>query len=87
MIKWESYKTNIQVKPIDKGKIIGNTAKYYLYGEVVGVGSEVKDIKVGDMVGYTIFGVEEILEADGTKTFYLQDNPDFILAISKKNEA
>ena len=83
-MNWQPYKTNIQVVPVSKEKVIGDTAKFRLYGEVVAVGSEVKDIKVGDTIGYTIFGVEDITEADGTKIFYLQDNPDFILAVSRK---
>lgn len=82
---WKAYGNNIQVAPISKEKIIGDTAKYYLYGHVLSVGEEVKNIKVGDEIAWTLWGLKEILQADGTKHYFVQDNPDFILGIINKN--
>ena len=82
---WLPYKNNILIAPKSKEKIIGDTAKYYLYGEVLDVGSEVKDIKKGDIIAYTLWGLNEILEANGTKHYLIQDNPDFILAVRHEN--
>lgn len=81
---WKAYKNNILVKPKDKNKIIGNTEMFYLFGEVLDVGSEVKDIKKGDTIGFTKWGVSKIVMEDGQEHFFVQDNPDFILGI--KNE-
>ncbi len=83
---WIAYGNNIEIIPESKNKVIGDTSKYYLFGKVASVGQLVKDIEVGDTIGYTLWGLNEILESNGTKHFYIQDNPDFILAI-KKNVA
>lgn len=81
---FKPYRNNVLIKPASKGKIVGDTAMYYLYGEVLAVGEDVKNIKVGDTIGYTLWGLSEILEADGTKHFYVKDDPKFILGISSK---
>lgn len=81
MNKWKAYGNNILVKPAEKNKIIGDTSKYYLYGEVLSIGNDVKDISVGDTIGYTMWGITEIVMADGIKHFFVQDTPDFILGI------
>lgn len=78
---WLPYKTNILIEPEDKNKIIGNTQTKYLYGKVLAVGSEVKDIKVGDTIGYTMWGINKIVMADEKEHYFLQENPEFILGI------
>lgn len=98
MNKYKPYGTNILVKPASKNKVIGDTSKFYLFGEVLGVGEKVgtfrfllwnfkrKDaIKVGDTIGYTLWGLNKIIEADGTEHFFVQDNPDFILGVMKND--
>ena len=86
MNNWKAYKTNIKIEPESKHKIIGDTSKYYLFGKVLDVGSEVKDIKVGDTIGYTLWGLTEIVEADGSKHFFVKDDADFILAVKQNEE-
>lgn len=87
MNKFLPYKKNILIFPQSRNKIIGDTSKFYLFGEVLAVGSEVsKEIEVGDTIGYTLWGLTEILEADGNKHYFIQDSSDFILGVSKKNE-
>ena len=77
-----AYKTNIKIQPESKNKIIGDTSKFYLYGKVLEVGSEVsKEIKVGDTLEYTQWGVNKVIRADGTEHFYILDNPEFILNV------
>jgi hypothetical protein len=80
-MKFKAYKTNIEVLPVSKNKIIGNTAKNYLYGEVISIGEEVKSIKVGDIIGYTLWGLTEIEQDNGEKQLFVKDDPDFILGI------
>jgi co-chaperonin GroES (HSP10) len=80
-MSWKPYKTNILIEPQDKNKVIGDTQTKYLYGKVLAVGSEVKDIKVGDTLGYTMWGTNKIVMADGKEHYFLQDNSEFILGI------
>ena len=84
MNKYKPFGSNILIKPVSKDKVIGDTAKYYLFGEVIDIGDEVKNIKVGDTIGYTLWGLKEILEADGTKHFFVKEDPAFILGILQK---
>jgi hypothetical protein len=85
--KWQAYGNNVEVLPVSKEKVIGNTQKYYLLGTVVSKGDKVStDIEIGDVLGYTLWGVNKIEDANGEEHFYIQDNPDFILAVLK-NEA
>ena len=84
-MQWQPYKTNILIEPADKNKVIGNTQTKYLYGKVLAVGSEVKDIKVGDTLGYTMWGTNKIVMADGKEHYFLQDNSEFILGILKND--
>ncbi len=79
---FKPYKNNILIKPKDKEKIIGNTATKYLYGEVLDIGSDVKNITIGDTIGYTQWGINKIITADNEEHFFVQDNPDFILGTS-----
>lgn len=86
--KFEPYKTNILIKPAKKDLVLSsntNAPKYWLYGEVIGVGSEVKDIHVGDIVGYDKFGIKDV-DKDGEKTFFIEDNSQFILGIIHTNQ-
>lgn len=76
-----AFGNNICVKPFSRNKIIGDTAKYYLYGEVMDVGIEVKEIKVGDIVGYVLWGLKEVEFSDGTKQYFIQEHSDFILGV------
>ncbi len=78
MIK--AYGNNLHIEPVSKNKVIGDTSKYFLYGKVLSVGSEVKTIKEGNIIAYTLWGLNK-LEKDSKEYFFVQDNPDFILAI------
>lgn len=81
MNNWKPYGNNILISPKEKKKVIGNTEKYYLYGEVLDVGEDVKKIKKGDTIGYTLWGLNKIVMEDNTEYFFVQDNPDFILGV------
>lgn len=83
---FKAYGRNIIVEPENKKKIIGDTAMYHLFGKVLSVGDSVKNIEVGDVIGFTMWGVNELVEANGKKHFFVQDNEDFILGIIKKND-
>lgn len=82
---WQPYRNNILIEPTSKNKIIGDTSTKYLYGKVLAIGSEVKDIKVGDTLGYTMWGTNKIVMADGKEHYFLQDDSQFILGIMKND--
>ena len=84
-MSWKPYKTNILFEPEDKNKVIGDTQTKYLYGKVLAVGDEVKNIKTGDIIGITQWGSNKIVMADGKEHYFLQDNPEFILGILKND--
>lgn len=71
----------ILVKPVEKPQILsGDDGVLSEYGEVVAVGPDVKLIKVGDKVGFSVFGVEKLV-IDEAKHYFIQENPEFLLAI------
>lgn len=75
------YKTQILIKPIEKKQVLVSDSKTFCeYGEVVEVGSEVKDIKKGDKLGYTIWGLNH-LDIDGERHYFVPDDSRFILGI------
>lgn len=80
----QPYKTNICVLPQSKNKIIGDTSKFFLFGEVLAVGSAVsKEIEVGDTIHFTLWGLTESVAENGEKTYFVQDNADFVLGVEK----
>ncbi len=82
-MKWKAYKNNILIDPVKKkDKVIGDTSKFLLYGKVLDVGEDVSPrITIGCKVCFTQWGFEKVIDDDGSESFFVQDNPDFILAI------
>ncbi len=81
------YKTNILIEPQSKGKVIGDTSKFYLFAKVLAVGTGVSpEIEVGDTISYTLWGLNKVIRSDGQEDFYVQDNPDFILDVIKHDK-
>lgn len=70
---------NILVKPTEVNTILrSQEGSLCEYGEVVAIGDEVKVVKVGDLIGYTIWGMKK-LEKDGEKFYILPEDGRFIL--------
>lgn len=80
---FQPFGNNIWIRPESRNKIVGDTAKYYLYGDVLGIGEDVKSVRVGDQVGYVLWGLTEVEMADGTKQYFMQEHPDFIKGIKR----
>ena len=73
------YGINILVKPIEKKQIlISDQRSLCEYGKVIAVGEDVKNIKVGDTIGYLIWGINS-LEVEKTKHYFVPETSDFIL--------
>lgn len=75
------FGNNIRFQPKSKDKIIGDTSKFYLYGEVLAIGDDVKGVKVGDTIEFTQWALNKTLLADKEERFYVQEHPDFILNV------
>lgn len=74
------FGNNILVKPHERETILKSAeGSLSEYGEVIDVGDDVKKIKVGDIIGFTIFGVNA-LEVDGKKAYLVPEMSEFILA-------
>ncbi len=78
---WSPFGKNILFSPQSKDKIIGDTAKYLLYGKVLAVGDKVEKVKVGSTISYTQWALNKIVMADGSEHFFCKEDDEFILAI------
>ncbi len=75
----EPFGIQILVRPIEKKQILVSDRKPLCeYGVVIAVGDEVQKIKVGDTIGYTVWGLNH-LEIDGTKHYFVPEDSRFIL--------
>lgn len=81
MIK--AYKNNILFVPKEKKRVMGETATKRLYGDVLDVGEDVKDIKKGDTIYFTKWGTWKVEKEDGTEDWYIPDDPYFILGVDR----
>ena len=74
------FGNNILVLPDEKQTVISvkNTSKCD-YGKVIAIGKDVKEIKVGDTIGFVNHGLLA-LEVDKTKLYFVPECSDFILA-------
>lgn len=77
------FGSNILVKPIETKQILVNQApSLCAYGTIIALGSDLSDtanLKVGDIIGYTVFGVNA-LEIENEKYYFIPYTSEFILA-------
>lgn len=74
------YGKNIVVKPVEKEQIIvSNKKSLQEYGEVIAVGDEVKYVKKGDIIAYTVWGIKDF-EYKGEKIYFVPEDDRFLLA-------
>lgn len=80
MMKIIPFGNNILVKPQESESVLKSfEGTLCEYGEVLAVGQDVQRIKVGDIIGYTVFGINS-LEIDGKKAYLVPETSEFILA-------
>jgi len=71
----------ILVKPIErKTVLVSDDGNLNEYGEVVAIGEDVKRIKVGDKIGFSVFGIEKLVIED-EKFYFIQESPEFLLGV------
>lgn len=70
----------ILVKPIERAQIlISEDGTLNEYGEVIAIGPAVVSIKVGDRIGFSVFGVEKLV-IDEQKHYFIMEDDEFLLA-------
>ena len=73
------FGNRILVKPVERTQVlVSDDGTLNEYGEVIAVGSEVSQIKIGDKVGFSVFGIEKLV-IDEEKYYFLQETSDFLL--------
>lgn len=78
-MKITPYGSNILVEPMIKSQIaVVDQNPLCEYGEVIAIGEDVKYIKVGDKVGFTIYGMKD-LTAEGKKYYFIPEDTNFLL--------
>lgn len=77
MDKIKPFGKNMLVKPFEKKQVIGQKSLCE-YGTVVSIGELVTEIKVGDIIGYVIWGVKH-LEIDEKRHYFIPEDDRFIL--------
>ncbi len=78
-MKITPFGDQILIKPVEKQQIlVSDDGTLNEYGEVVAIGSDVKTIKVGDKVGFSVFGVEKLV-IDEQKYYFIRENAEFLL--------
>lgn len=75
------FGNQILVKPREKKQVIGQKPLCE-YGDVLAIGDSVQSIKVGDVIGYTIWGVNS-LEINDQKHYFIPEDSSFILGTLK----
>lgn len=69
----------IMIEPIVKEQVlIADKKTLCEYGKVISIGEDVHKIKVGDVIAFTIWGLNSI-EIDDKKYHFVQENEDFLL--------
>ncbi len=76
---FKPFGRNIYIKPTEAKSVIINSAPSLTqYGEVIAIGDDVQKVKVGDTIGFTVFGVNH-LEYDGARLYIIPETDEFIL--------
>lgn len=79
------FGNRILVKPVVKQQVlVSDDGTLNEYGEVVAVGKDVKEIKVGDKIGFSVFGVEKLV-IDDEKYYFIQEDAEFLLAVIEES--
>lgn len=73
------FGNRILVKPVERQQVlVSDDGTLSEYGEVVAIGADVKHIKVGDKIGFSVFGIEKLV-IDDAKHYFIEESPEFLL--------
>lgn len=77
----QPFGDNLLIKPVEEGGILQSMeGSLCQYGEVVAIGDKVQHIKVGDKIGFTIWGVNK-LKIENEKYYFIPEDSRFVLGI------
>lgn len=77
------FGNQILVEPYTKKQVlVSDSGTLCEYGTVIAIGDEVQKVKVGDVLGYTIWGINS-LQVDDKKYHFIQETDEFILGTLK----
>lgn len=75
------FGNQVLVKPVQKEQVlVSDDGALSEYGEVVAIGDEVQKIKVGDKIGFSVFGVEKLI-IDDQKFYFIRESAEFLLCV------
>ncbi len=75
------FGNRILVKPVEREQVlVSDDGTLNEYGIVEAIGPDVKVVRVGDKVGFSVFGVEKLV-IDEQKYYFISEDPEFLLAI------
>lgn len=74
------FGNQILVEPEKQNTVIAGYNSLFNYGQVISIGDEVKKIKVGDKIGFIVWGLNDI-EIDEKKYYFVPEDDKFILGI------
>lgn len=78
-MKISPFGNNVLVQPAAKSQVIvSDGGTLCEYGKVIAIGDEVKHIKVGDEVGFLVWGIRKLVVRDET-FYFLSEDAEFIL--------
>lgn len=85
-MKIQPFGTNILVQPTVKSEIlVSDSGTLCEYGKVVSIGNEVTKVKVGDELGFLVWGIQK-LEVEGQTFYFVPENSDFLLGFIERDE-
>ncbi len=83
-MKIKPYGRNLLIKPVVKQQVlVADKGTLCEYGEVLGVGEDVKHIKVGDQVGFLIWGINQLM-VEGEMFYFVPETDEFLLGTIEK---
>lgn len=75
---------NVLIQPAARTQvIIGEQGTLCEYGKVLAIGDEVTKIKVGDEIGFVVWGVEK-LDVRDQIFYFINETSDYILGFIEK---
>lgn len=76
---------NVLVQPTERKQILVSDRKSLCeYGEVIAIGDEVKHVKIGDIIGYLVWGINS-LEVEGKTYYFVPEDDQFLLGTFHEN--
>ena len=70
---------NIHIKPIIESEVaVSEKPSICFYGEVMGIGNKVQEVKVGDKLAFVSWGLNTV-DVEGTTYYIIPETDKFIL--------